>query len=231
MAIPMDKSPKKKVESKLQYLGWFFQPQRVAALVVAMLLGMSMARAQAPASAAPAGDAAAPPVTVSSTYTLSPYDVIDVSVYNEDDLRTRAKLGADGTVLLPLIGTVSLAGKTVTEANELIQKRYAAGFVKDPHILLTVIEYRKSTFSILGEVVRPGIYEIPEGTHMSIVDAILLAGGFTHLANQNGVKVKRMVKGKPTVFKVHAGDMADSSNVAPFDIEPGDVIKVSESWW
>ncbi len=45
-----------------------------------------------------------PPVTVSSTYRLSPYDVIDMSVYGEEDLHTRARLGSDGTVLLQLIG-------------------------------------------------------------------------------------------------------------------------------
>jgi polysaccharide export outer membrane protein len=172
-----------------------------------------------------------PATAVSSTYRLSAYDVIDVSIYNEEDLHTRAKLGSDGTALLPLIGTVSLSGKTVAEANELIRKRYAEGFVKDPHILLTVLEYRKSTFSILGQVARPGIYEIPEGTHMSIVDAILLAGGFTRIAAQNDVKVKRLVKGKSAVFKVKAGSMADSVDVAPFEILPGDVIKVSESWF
>ena len=66
---------------------------------------------------------------------------------------------------------------------------------------------------------------------MSIVDAILLAGGFTHIADQNGVRVKRLVKGKSTIFKVQAGKMADSANVEPFDIQPGDVIKVNESWW
>ena len=203
----------------------------MAALAVALLLGLGVARAQESASSSPAGDAGVPAATVSSTYTLSAYDVIDVSVYNEEDLHTRARLGADGTVLLPLIQSVSLAGMTVSEATDLIRKRYANGFVKDPHVLVTVLEYRKSTFSILGEVNKPGIYEIPEGTHMSIVDAILLAGGFTHTANQNGVKVKRMVKGKPTVFKVKAGAMADSADVAPFEIEPGDVIKVSESWW
>jgi polysaccharide export outer membrane protein len=220
------------MQSRPQYARWFFQPHRVAALVAALLAGLGVARAQDTASSASAsGGGGVQAATVSSTYTLSPYDVIDVSVYNEDDLHTRARLGADGTVLLPLIQSVSLAGMTVAEATDLIQKRYAAGFVKDPHVLVTVLEYRKSTFSILGEVARPGIYEIPEGTHMSIVDAILLAGGFTHLANQNGVKVKRMVKGKPTVFKVKAGAMADSADVAPFEIEPGDVIKVSESWW
>ena len=210
------------MQSSPRYPGCFFKLLPLAA-VMALLFSVALR--------ADSGSGNSIPVTVSSTYTLSPYDVIDVSVYNEDDLHTRARLGADGTALLPLIGTVSLGGKTVAEANDLIRDKYAKGFVKDPHILLTVVEYRKSTFSILGQVVRPGIYEIPEGTHMSIVDAILLAGGFTRIADENGVKVKRIVKGKPAVFKVKAGEMADSSDVAPFEIEPGDVIKVNESWW
>jgi protein involved in polysaccharide export with SLBB domain len=218
-----------------------FKLRLLAAFVIALFAVMPLAQAADPvdgnavdATPAPAATAASPTIPsamVSSTYTLSPYDVIDVSVYGEEDLHTQARLGADGTALLPLIGTVSLAGKTVVEANDAIRDQYAKGFVKDPHILVTVLEYRKTTFSILGQVTRPGIYEIPEGSHMSIVDAILLAGGFTHIADQNGVRVKRMVKGKATVFKVKAGAMADSEDVAPFDILPGDVIKVNESWW
>jgi polysaccharide export outer membrane protein len=209
----------------------------LTALFVATLLLLAPgARAQdasAPAagSGATADLGAIPTVTVSSSYRLSPYDVIDCSVYGEEDLRTRAKLGADGTVLLPLIGTVDLNGKTVAEANDIIQKKYANGFVKDPHVLLTVIDYRKKTFSIIGQVNRPGIYEIPEGTHMTIVDAILLAGGFTRIADQNGVRVKRVANGKSQVFKVKAGKMADSTDVEPFEIEPSDVITVKESWW
>jgi len=214
---------------------WFFKAYSIAALIVALFFSVTAARAGDPVPLTPSGSSSAsqvfPSATVSSTYTLSPYDVVDVSVYNEEDLHTRVRLGADGTVLLPLIGTVSLSGKTVSEANELIQKKYADGFVKDPHVLVTVLDYRKSTFSILGQVVKPGIYEIPEGTHITVVDAILLAGGFTRIASQNGVKVKRMVKGKATVFTVKAGSMADSVDVAPFEILPGDIIKVNESWF
>ena len=215
------------MQSKVHDHGWFFKQLAVIALFMALFVGRTEAQAPSASDSAP-GE---PAVTVSSTYELAPYDVIDVSVYNEEDLHTRSKLGADGTALLPLIGSVSLSGKTVSEATAMIQKKYADGFVKDPHVLVTVLEYRKSTFSILGQVMRPGIYEIPEGTHMSIVDAILLAGGFTHTAAQNGVKVKRVVKGKAAVFKVHAGDMADDANVPPFEILPGDVIKVNESWF
>lgn len=184
-----------------------------------------------PANAAPsAASSETTGVTVSSTYRLSPYDVIDVTVYGEDDLHTRTRLGSDGTAIFPLIGTVTLEGKTVAQANEIIQKKYVeGGFVKDPHTLLTVVEYRKNTFSILGQVSRPGIYEIPEGTRVSIVDAILLAGGFSHSASQNSVRVKRTVKGKSTIIKVKAGSMSDSADVPPFFIQPGDVIKVPES--
>ena len=226
------------MQHRLPCLNLFFKPHSVAALMVALFVSMTVVRAADPSPPASVSSNGASPASqlvpsaaVSSTYTLAPYDVIDVSVYNEEDLHSRVRLGADGTVLLPLIGNVSLGGKTVAEANELIRKRYAAGFVKDPHILVTVMDYRKSTFSILGQVARPGIYEIPEGTHISIVEAILLAGGFTRIANQNGVRVKRMVKGKPTVFNVKAGSMADSVNVAPFEILPGDIIKVNESWF
>ena len=215
--------------------GWFLA---CLTLVVAAMTSAPVARAAdqlVPDSTASSNSSESlgeiPSVTVSSTYRLSPYDVIDCSVYGEEDLHTRAKLGADGSVLLPLIGNVDLDGKTVSEANQLIQKKYADGFVKDPHVLLSVIEYRKNTFSIIGQVNRPGIYEIPEGTHMTVVDAILLAGGFTRIADQNGVRIKRFVHGKAKIFKVKAGAMADSSNVAPFEIEPSDVISVKESWW
>ncbi len=219
--------------SKLR--GWILA---CMAIVAALMAGATFARAadqlvpDSPSSSTGSssmGDI--PAVTVSSTYRLSPYDVIDCSVYGEEDLHTRARLGADGMVLLPLIGNLDLDGKTVSEANALIQKKYADGFVKDPHVLLTVIEYRKNTFSIIGQVNRPGIYEIPEGTHMTVVDAILLAGGFTRIADQNGVRIKRIVHGKAQIFKVKAGAMADSANVAPFEIEPSDVISVKESWW
>jgi polysaccharide export outer membrane protein len=217
------------MQSRIPIRGGVAQSVRAILLVAAMLAGAAGVGAAQESVAMEGSNLGAS--AVSSTYELSPYDVIDVSVYNEEDLHTRTRLGSDGTVLLPLIGTVNLGGKTVVEANAAIQKAYAQGFVKDPHVLLTVLEYRKSTFSILGQVAKPGIYEIPEGSHVSVVDAILLAGGFTRLASQNGVKVKRMVKGKAVVFKVKAGAMADSSDVAPFEILPGDVIKVNESWW
>ncbi len=170
-----------------------------------------------------------PSETASSTYHLQPYDLIDVDIFGEEDLHRPARLGADGTALLPLIGSVKLGGLTVAQATTLITRKYAAGFVKNPNVSITVLQYRKSTFSILGQVNRPGIYEIPEGEHVSIIEAISQAGGYTQTAAQNDVTVKRFVEGKVELFKVKAADMAQDSSANPFEILAGDTITVTTS--
>lgn len=206
-------------------------------LLVALFIGgIATLSAQDTAPAAPAptkdtatDDATKPGEMASSTYRLQPYDLIDVQVYSEEDLHKPARIGADGTALLPLIGSIKLGGMTVTEATEAVTKKYAAGFVKNPSVLITVLQYRKATFSILGQVNKPGIYEIPEGAHVSIIEAISLAGGYAQGAAQNDVSVKRMVDDKVSIFKVKAADMAQSADIAPFEILPGDSVVVTAS--
>jgi polysaccharide export outer membrane protein len=181
------------------------------------------------ATATPAQSESIPTETASSTYLLQPYDLIDVDVYSESDLHKPARLGSDGTVLLPLIGSVKVGGLTVAEATDLITKRYGSGFVKNPSVLITVLQYRKSTFSILGQIQRPGLYEIPEGAHVTIVEAVSLAGGYAAAAAQNAVTVKRTVDGRSTTLRIRAGDMAQNPDVVPFEVLPGDAILVSSS--
>ncbi len=208
--------------------------------ILLLVLGIigAQAQAQPPADTAAPAQTTTPSTTAtstittdtaSSTYQLQPYDLIDVDVYSEADLHKPARLGSDGTVLLPLIGSVKLGGLTVAEATDLITKKYAAGFVKNPSVLITVLQYRKSTFSILGSIGKPGMYEIPEGATVSIVEAVSMAGGFGANAAQNAVIVKRTVDGKPTTLRVRAGDMAADPNVAPFEVQPGDAILVTQA--
>ena len=153
---------------------------------------------------------------------------------------------------ITIIDAISLAGGfTLTASqNDIAVKRMVKGSLdivtvkakdmeQDPNIVpfevlpgdSIVVPFRTSTFSILGQVTKPGIYEIEEGTHLNIIDAVLMAGGYTRLAAQNGVTVKRTVNGKLTTIKVHAGDMADEANVVPFEVLPGDIVKVPESWY
>jgi polysaccharide export outer membrane protein len=171
-------------------------------------------------------EATRPAELASSTYRLQPYDLIDVQIYGEEDLHKQARLGADGTVLLPLIGSVKIGGLSVTDATMLVTKKYAAGFVKNPNVLISTPAYRKSNFSILGQIEKPGLYEIPTGARVTIIDAISLAGGYTPMAAQNSISVKRMVNGNLAIFNINAADMVQDPNVVPFEILPGDSILV-----
>jgi len=209
------------------------QARHILVTFLVLMIVSDLAYAQDEATSPPAQStaptvtsSAVPTETASSTYRLQPYDLIDVDVYIESDLHKPARLGSDGTVLLPLIGSVKVGGMTVAEATDEIAKRYGAGFVKNPNVLITVLQYRKSTFSILGHVLKPGIYEIPEGDHVSILEAVSLAGGYDAKAAQNAVTVKRTVDGKETMLKIRAGDMAQDPNATPFVIQPGDSILV-----
>ena len=214
----------------------FLRTMRVAILLAVLMAVSGGVQAQTESGDTPAAASTATPnpatgagEMASSTYRLQPYDLIDVDVYSEADLHKPARLGSDGTVLLPLIGSVKVGGLTVTEATDLIAKRYGDGFVKNPSVLITVLKYRKSTFSILGQVNKPGIVEIPEGADISIMEAVSLAGGFTKTAAENAVTVKRTVDGKDQVFRVKAGEMAQNANAVPFDVQPGDMIVVPTS--
>ena len=97
-----------------------------------------------------------------SSLRLQTGDLIDIAVYNVPELTTKARISTKGEIYLPLIDYVHIAGLTAEEAEGLIQKRLSdGGFVKNPHVTLFVDQYASQGASILGEVVRPGVYPVP----------------------------------------------------------------------
>ena len=177
-----------------------------------------------------AGDhtAAAPPLTEPQTYVLSPNDVVQVRVYQEDDLETKMRIGKDGTTSFPLIGVINLGGKTVAQAADLIRARLADGYLVNPQITVSVLEYAKRRFTVLGQVQKPGTYEIPNEESMTFLQAVAMAGGYTRLANRGSVTVTRMVGGKKTNFNLDLKSATSDLNTQPFEILPDDTITVAE---
>ena len=172
--------------------------------------------------------AAAPPLAEPQTYVLSPNDVVQVRVYQEDDLETKMRIGKDGTTSFPLIGVINLGGKTVAQAADLIRARLADGYLVNPQITVSVIEYAKRRFTVLGQVQKPGTYEIPNEESMTFLQAVAMAGGYTRLANRGSVTVTRMVGGKKTNFNLDLKSATSDLNTRPFEILPDDTITVAE---
>ena len=82
----------------------------------------------------------------------------------------------------------------------------------------------------MGQVARPGSYELQGGERMDLLEAIGLAGGFTRIANRGRVIIQRREADGVTAIKANAKRMADGKET-PTEVQPGDVITVSESWF
>jgi len=160
---------------------------------------------------------------------LNPNDLIDIKVFQEDDLQSTLRIAGDGTINFPLIGVVHVANGTAQEAAKEIQKRLAKGFLVNPQVTVTVKEFAKRRFTVLGEVQKPGAYDLPDRDAISLLEGIGMAGGYTRIAAPNHITVKRVINGRETIYKLNGKTMASGDGGPAFELCPGDVITVAES--
>ncbi len=163
-------------------------------------------------------------------YILSAGDTLNLMVYKEPDLNMQSKIARDGRVQLPLLGEVKVAGMSVREAQEHIRKLLNADYVVDPQVYLNIVSYTQRKFTIIGQVTKPGSYELQGTETLGILEAIGMAGGFSRIADKGNLVVKRTVDGKTQTIKVNTKKL-DDPHGGNFDVLPGDIITVGESWY
>jgi polysaccharide export outer membrane protein len=165
---------------------------------------------------------------VGGDYVLRPNDVISVTVFGESDLNRDDRLVSDGTVMLPLVGRIRVAGQTSVQAAETIRAALAKDYLVNPQVSVSITETVKETFTIIGQVSAPGSYPLPPGGRMSLLQAIGSAGGFKPSASTGKITVKRKEGGRETVFKVDGKSQVSNSSDQTFEVRAGDVINVPE---
>ncbi len=150
-------------------------------------------------------------------YRLAPDDQINVTVFDEPDLSLqRVRIAPNGTISMPLIGQVKVAGLTAMEAEKKITELLKNGYLKKPAVTVSVAEYR--LFYVNGEVRKPGGYGYRDG--LTVHKAISLAGGFSERAARNKISI------------THEGSKKPVKGVKLTDpVRPGDVITVQESFF
>ena len=187
-------------------------------LLLAML---SPARGQQATPAA--ADAAA-----QQNYRLTPNDLVYVKVFQEDDLTSTLRIGEDGSINFPLIGNLTIGGQTVEAAARNIRDLLDAKYLVDPQVTLTVIGYANRHITVLGQVQKPGDYNLRDQNSVSLLQAIGIAGGLTRLANASDIIVKRSVGGEEKILHFNGKTMAQDTRTTPFSVMPGDIITVTE---
>jgi polysaccharide biosynthesis/export protein len=117
---------------------------------------------------------------------VGPGDVIDVSVPEVEEIQNqKVRVSAQGTISLPLIGTVQVAGLSENELRDAINRRLKK-YMKEPRVELFVENYRSRGVAIMGAVQKPGYYDMADESD-SVMDMIGLAGGLSPSAAQKVV--------------------------------------------
>jgi polysaccharide export outer membrane protein len=164
-----------------------------------------------------------------SRETLGVGDTIRVTVFQNPDLTTEARISERGTIVFPLIGELALAGQTPMEAGNKIAAQLKQGrFMKDPQVGISVVQVRSRQVSVLGNVVRPGRYALDD-TSLTLTDILALAGGISP-AGADTVTVVSNRKGEENKREINVAEMMAKGDLSSnFEIQNGDTIFVQHA--
>jgi protein involved in polysaccharide export with SLBB domain len=152
-------------------------------------------------------------------------DTVEIRVFREDDLTTTGQLSGAGTITMPLIGSVKLAGLTTDSAAKVIEAKLKDGYLVKPQVSVTIEGRIRRTITVLGQAQNPGVFELPANRSLTVVEAIGMAGGATRIANVKKITLKR------SGGKVQMLNLKDitSGKAADIALRDGDVLSIPES--
>jgi polysaccharide biosynthesis/export protein len=160
---------------------------------------------------------------------LGPGDSVRVSVFGQTDMDGTEYVGDDGSINLPLIGAVKVAGMSPVQAAKRIEATLVQRqLLVDPHVTLTVELSRSQMVSVLGEVGRPARYPIEPNT--SIFDLLSLAGGTTPEAASVIFILRKGAVGAEQRIPVDLKALADrNSEAASQLLQSGDSVYIPKA--
>jgi polysaccharide biosynthesis/export protein len=173
-------------------------------------------------------------------YIIGPGDVLEIRVWDHDDLFRRVEVSQEGAITYPFIGRIMAANHSVFELETLLQKKLADGYLVAPQVNVTVAEYINQKIFLFGEVNKPGSYTLRKKIHL--LELISEAGGFTENRGTKCIIVRpRSAKAKqgPTspeqvskneTIEVNLDDLiAGRLNLNQAYVKPGDSVYVKEA--
>ena len=202
-------------------------------IAVGLALGLAgaPARAQAGTAASPAAPAAAATKgDAAKNYVIGPGDVLDIFVWQNPDLSQKGvPVRPDGRISTPLIPNIVAAGKTPVALAQDMDKALSA-YIRSPRV--TVIVSRAvgvlSQVQVIGQVMHPESMPYHEG--MTVLDAVLAAGGLTPYAAGNRARLERQVDGRIETLHLKLSNLINKGDLSQnLALQPGDVLVVPES--
>lgn len=157
-------------------------------------------------------------------YRIGPEDVLQISVWKNEAMTRTVPVRPDGKVSLPLLNDVQAAGLTPMQLRDALIKKMVE-YVPAPEVSVIVLEVRSFKVSVIGEIPRPGRYELKSGT--TVLDVLAMVGGFSQFASRSRIVVLRpegkTMKRIPFNYNKAIADGGEQEN---FYLRPGDMVVV-----
>jgi polysaccharide biosynthesis/export protein VpsN len=165
-----------------------------------------------------------PPPTEKST--VGPGDLFIMEIVGEQNLPREYQVASDGSVDLPYLHTIPVAGLEPQEIARLVRKLLMEkGFLSDPSVIVQVKEYNSRRITIMGQVTKPGTF--PYSVGLTLLQAISQAGGPTGIANLDRVTLIRRVGAGSRTVMISIGSIMEGRS-ADIPLQSGDRIFVDE---
>jgi len=199
-------------------------------LTLATCAGQTTPTQQAAPAASPTAPASQPAPVALSNGPIGVGDLIEVDLFTspaaQAEFTEKVRVASNGTIQLPMLGSIAIAGQPLEDAESSITKSYLDhGIYKQAHVNLVVLEYGvQHSISVSGEVQKPGVY--PMNGPMRLVDAIAVAGGTTSRAGQHVVIEHADGAEKPQILQVQNGASAPGQNPS---LSAGDKVIVERA--
>lgn len=182
------------------------------AVLVVFLVGMGVLPSRAATN--PGGE-----------YLVGPGDVISIVVYDNDDLKTKVRVASNGTIVVPLLGSVNVNKLSISAITDKLTKMFAAGYIVNPQVNVFVDEFRSRKVVVLGNVNKPGIIELSGPT--TFLELISKAGGLDKDAGDTA-SIKRKVGDKDTVIPINLASLVKGGDLEQnIQINDEDTVYVS----
>lgn len=148
-------------------------------------------------------------------------DLLEIDVFQVDELDKTVRVDARGRISLPLVGIVQAAGKTARELASAIERKYGGRYVQDPQVTVFVKESAGQRVTVDGAVKKPGIY--PVISDSTLLQVIAQAGGFKEIADESRLYVFRRFGDRELAANYDVKDIRSGRRRDPH-IYGGDVL-------
>jgi polysaccharide export outer membrane protein len=158
-------------------------------------------------------------------YVIGVQDVLAINVWREPELSRSVPVRPDGKISLPLVGDISVSGLTPRFLQDRLTKELDS-YIRKPQVTVIVQEVNSRKFYIMGQVEKPGTY--PLTTHVAILDALAMAGGFRDFAKLGQIYLLRLMPdgSRKRIFFDYKAAVNGKDTYRDVEIQTGDTLVV-----